>query len=63
VYKPQHKLGASSAENPDDEWDTIMKQVQSAISCTYNKSTGMIPIEVLAGYKTTGMTTMTESKA
>jgi hypothetical protein len=46
--------GCVQATTGNPEWDIVMKQIQSAIGCTYNKSTGIISIEVLAGYKTTG---------
>jgi hypothetical protein len=48
-------LVTASGEKPNDKWDTVMKQVQSAINCTHKKSIGMTPMEVLVGYKPTAM--------
>ncbi|KAH0816690.1 hypothetical protein GEV33_006101 [Tenebrio molitor] len=44
-------LAATSAGSAEDEWDTFVKQVQSALNCTYNKSIAVSSLEALAGYK------------
>ena len=43
-------IATSAAGLPEDKWDTVVKQVQSAMNCTVNKATGVSPLEVLAGY-------------
>jgi hypothetical protein len=44
-------LAGTSAGSAEDEWDTFVKQVQSALNCTYNKSIAVSSLEALAGYK------------
>lgn len=44
-------LAATSAGKAEDEWDTPIKTIQSAMNCTFNRSLGPSPLEALAGYK------------
>lgn len=43
-------LRTTAAGCSEDQWDTFVKPVQSAINNTVNKSTGVSPIQALAGY-------------
>nr|CAI5827382.1 unnamed protein product [Callosobruchus analis] len=44
-------LAVTAAGNPEDRWDEHVKSIQCAINCTVTKSTGVSPLEALAGYK------------
>lgn len=44
-------LATTAAGDDEHKWDLYVKQVQSALNCTYSKSIGVSPLEALAGYK------------
>lgn len=44
-------LAATAAGSSEHKWDLHVKNIQSAINLTVNKTTGVSPLEVLAGYK------------
>nr|CAI5847007.1 unnamed protein product [Callosobruchus analis] len=41
----------TAAGNPEDRWDEHVKSIQCAINCSVTKSTGVSPLEALAGLK------------
>lgn len=44
-------LATTAGGESEKLWDTYVKQIQSILNCTKNKTTKVSPLEVLAGYK------------
>lgn len=44
-------MAVIAAGDNETKWDSYIKQVQSALNCTYNKSIGMSSLEAFGGYK------------
>lgn len=49
-------LDAVSTGHPENNWDSFIKQIQNAINCTHNSTTGVSPLETLASYKLQNVT-------
>lgn len=44
-------LATTTGGQPEVLWDNYLKQIQSVLNCTSNKTTSVSPLEALAGYK------------